>query len=174
MIAFQVGAIIFLIFVLAIVYQDERRKRFLARKSVRLNKFWNDEGKEDKEGKDRRKSIRINTEIDVLYEVTAGETIRKRTSMSRNISLEGINLALSEKLLPGTRLSLQLNIPQRPRPIFTDGEIVWVKEEVSEEAAPEAKDQRLFATGIRFIYINPADERALHGFINQKIKNAPK
>ncbi len=165
MIAVQIGLIIFLVIVLAVVYQDERRKRTLTRKSVRLNKFWNDD-------KDRRKSIRINTEIDVLYEVASGSTVRKRASLTRNISLGGINLALSEKLLPGTRLSLQLNIPQNPRPIFTDGEIVWIKEIL--EKPSEQKEQRLFATGIKFIYINPTDEAALDAFIKQKIANVPK
>lgn len=164
MIAVQIGLIVFLVIVLAVVYQDERRKRTLDRKSVRSNKFWNDD-------KDRRKHIRINTEIDVLYEMASGNTVRKRSSLTRNISLGGINLALSEKLLPGTRLSLQLNIPQKPKPIFTDGEIVWIKE-IQEEPS-KSKEQRLFATGIKFIYINPIDEAALHTFIEQKIANVP-
>ncbi|MCQ9208168.1 MAG: PilZ domain-containing protein [Omnitrophica bacterium] len=164
MIPFQIGLIIFLIFILAIVYQDERRKRGSSRKSARLSKLWHDD-------KDRRKDTRINTKIDVLYEVSSGSTIRKRASMSRNISLGGVNLALNEKLLPGTRLSLQLNIPKKTKPLFTDGEIVWVKEVT--EKSPEQKEQRLFATGIKFIYINPADKTMLHSFINQKVKNAP-
>lgn len=164
MIALQIGIIIFLISVLAIVYQDERRKRNLARKSARLNRFWSKD-------KDRRQSIRINTEIDVLYEVISGNTPKRQTSLSRNISTGGINLVLNEKLLPGTTLRLQLNLPQKSRPIFTEGKIVWVRE-ISERFTGQEK-KRSFATGIKFIQVNPKDEAILHNFVNQRIKEMP-
>lgn len=157
MITIQIGIIIFLIFVLAIIYQDELKKRRLARKSGRLNRFWNTIG-------EKRQNRRINAEIKVLYEVASGEMGQKRNSISRNISLGGINLAISEKLFPQTILELQLNIPQSPRPIFVQGEIVWVKE-ITEHSTQE-KEQRLFATGIKFTQINPKDEAILLNFVN--------
>lgn len=162
MITLQIGIIIFLLFILLIVYQDERRKKRLTRKSTRLDRFWDG-------GKERRKSLRIDTAIDVAYEVVSSNIARKCSSISRNISLGGINLALDEKLLPGTALRLQLNIPARPRPVFTEGRIVWVKE-ISKKFTTE-KEQRLFAAGIEFTRMNPGDEVALHKFINQRTKN---
>lgn len=89
--------------------------------------------------------------------------------MSRNISLGGMNLALNEKLLPGTTLQLQLDIPESPKPIFAQGEIVWTKE-ISEKFTRQ-KEQRLFATGIKFIQVRADDETVLHNFINQKLRN---
>lgn len=150
-----------MLLVLIIIYQDEYRKRILAKKSAKLNRFWN-------KGKDRRKTLRLNTELDVLYEVVSGNTAQKQLSMSRNISLGGINLALNEKLLPETILDLQLNIPNSTRSVFVQGKIVWVKE-ISKRFIKQ-KEQRLFATGIKFTRMKPNDETTLHNFINGKIK----
>jgi len=158
----QIGVIIFLLLLLAVIYQDEYRKRRLARKSAKVNTLWNG-------GIDRRKTPRISIEIDVLYEVLSGNATGKQTSMSRNISLGGIGLILNEKLFPGTVLSLQLNIAQSHRPIFTQGEIVWVKE-ISKKNTAE-KGQRLFNTGIKFTKIEPEDKVALSSFINRRAKN---
>ncbi len=161
MVAIQIGIIIFLIFVLAIICQDEYRKRRLTRKSARLSKFWNNTG-------ERRRNFRINTELDVLYEVVSNEVIQKRNSMSRNISLGGINLALNEKLVPDTTLRLEFNIPKRPKPIFTQGKIVWVEERL--EKLRSQKEERFFTTGIKFTQMKPEDEAALYAFIKQNSK----
>lgn len=163
MIAIQIGIIIFLILILLIIYQDEYRKRILARKSAKLKRFWNGDN-------DRRKSIRIDAEIDVLYEIVYGGKAIEQASFSRNISLGGINLALAEKLLPETIIKLQINLPQNPKPIFMQGKVVWVKE-ISKKFIRQ-QEQRFFATGIKFMRLAPDDENLLNAFINQRIKNA--
>ena len=162
MIMIQIGIIIFLLLILAIIYQDEYRKKRLARKSAKVNTFWNG-------SRDRRKTPRISIEIDVLYDVLSGSAAGKQNSRSRDISLGGIGLTLNEKLFPGTVLSLQLNIAQGHRPIFTQGEIVWTKEIFKKNTAE--KGQRLFNTGIKFTKIGPEDEVALNNFINRRAKN---
>ena len=161
MIKVQIGIIIFLLVVLIIIYQDEYRRRIATRKSAKLNRFWNKD-------EERRKTFRLNTEIDVLYEVLSKNSAQRRFSMSRNISLGGMNLALNEKLLPETILDLQLKIPNNTRPVFVQGKIVWVKE-ISKKFIKQ-KEQRLFATGIKFTRIKPNDEAVLHNFINERIK----
>ncbi len=165
MVGIQIGVIIFLLFILFVVCHDEYRKGKLGRKSASLNRFWH----KDKQGRDRRQSMRIDAKIDVAYEVLSGKAAQKHSSTSRNISLGGINLALSEKLLPGTTIQLQLNMPQSPRPIFTKGKVVWVRE-ISEKFTKE-KEQRAFATGIQFTQIHPHAEAVLGSFINKRIKN---
>lgn len=165
LIAFQIGIIVFLASLLIIVYQDERRKLKLGRKSAKLNSFWS----QNREGKDRRKSIRINAEINVLYEVISGETIQRRVSLSRNISLGGINLALDEKLFPGAVLNLELSVPKVARPIFIQGKVVWI-EEISGKVIGQ-NEGRTFASGIQFIQIKPEAEAVLNNFINQSIKD---
>ncbi len=164
MIAIQIGIIVFLLLVLGLLYQDERRRENLSRKSARLNRFWDP-------GKERRKATRIDTEVDVLYDVLTGKGSKAQLSKSRNLSLGGINLALREKLFPGTVLKMQLNIPQSPQPIFVQGEIVWVKE-ISHKFTNERKE-RFFATGIKFIQISPEDEGILRRFISQRIEDKP-
>ena len=168
MVAIQIGIIVFLLFVLAILYHDEYRKGRLSRKSARLNRFWHFD-------RERRKNVRINTEIDVLYEVSNSKANHRRlTSKSRNISIGGVNLALNEKLFPGTQLSLQLDVPKAQRPILVQGEIVWVKE-IPAKFAKEARDrkERFFATGVKFVQVKPEDETKLREFINERIKVAP-
>lgn len=169
MILIQIGIIIFLFLILAVIYQDEYKKRKLNRKSARLNRFWTSA---HPPGKERRKTLRINAEIEVLYEVASANAVRKVNSISRNISLGGINLALNEKLFPGTILKLQLNIPERSRPIISQGEIVWVKE--TPKKFMSQKEQRIFATGIKFIQMDPKDETDLNRFITQRIKDVKK
>ena len=164
--AIQIGLIVFLLFILAVIYQDEYRKKRLARKTAKADRFWDS-------GKERRQQVRIDTEVDVSYEIVSGTSTHKRTSISRNISLSGINLALNEKLLPGTDLNLQLDLPQGVKPIFVQGKIVWVKE-ISERLTRQKKEERFFATGIQFTQMSPRDESLLHSFIDQHIKNAVK
>lgn len=79
---------------------------------------------------------------------------------------------MNEKLPPGTRLDLQLNITENAKPILVQGRIVWTKE-ISGKFAKQTK-QRLFAAGIKFIQIKPADEAILRSFISQRIKNTAK
>jgi c-di-GMP-binding flagellar brake protein YcgR len=164
MVAIQIGIIIFLLLVLGVLYQDERKRKDLARKSARLDRFWD-------AGKERRKSTRIDTEVDVRYDVLADKGPKAQLSKSRNLSLGGINLALEEKLFPGTVLKMQLNVPQSPDPIFVQGEIVWVKQ-ISEKFTNEGKE-RFFATGIKFTQISPEDEKVLRRFISQRLKDKP-
>ena len=163
MFAIQIGLIVFLLFILAVICQDEYRKKRLARKTAKADRFWDS-------GQERRQKVRIDTEVDVFYEVTSGRSAHKRTSMSRNISLSGINLTLNEKLLPGTDLNLQLDLPQGAKPIFVQGKIVWVKE-ISERLTGHKREERFFATGIKFTQMAPRDESLLRGFIGQHIKS---
>ncbi len=162
MIMIQIGVIIFLLFILVIIYQEEYRERRLARKSAKVNSFWNG-------SRDRRKTPRISIEIDVLYEILSGNAAGKQNSRSRDISMGGIGLKLNEKLLPGTILGLQLNIAQSHRPIFAQGEVVWVKEIFKKNTTQ--KGQRFFGAGIKFTKIEPEDEVALSSFINRGAKN---
>ena len=161
MLVIQLGIIIFLILLLIIITQDEYRKRGFERKTAKLNRFWN-------KNQERRKSLRIDTAIDVLYEIISGKKVQRLTSMSRNISLGGLNLVLNEKLFPGTALQLQLNIPDNPKAILTQGEVVWVRE-IAEKFINQ-KRQRAFATGIKFTKLSQNDEAVINNFINKRIR----
>jgi c-di-GMP-binding flagellar brake protein YcgR len=167
MIIIQIGVIVFLLLILAIIYQDEHRKRRLARKSTKLRKFWS------QKDKNRRKYHRVDAEIDVLYEILSdNRTFLNGASLTRNLSLGGVNLALSEKLFPGTILKLQLNLPQSAqsttRSIFVQGKVVWTKEIY--ERFTKKNRKRYFATGIQFLQLSLEDEALLRGFICQKTK----
>jgi c-di-GMP-binding flagellar brake protein YcgR len=159
----QIGVIIFLLLILVIIYQDEYRKRRLVRKSTKLRKFWS------QEDRNRRKYHRVDTEIDVLYEILSNnKVIPKGASLTRNLSLGGVNLALSEKLFPGTILKLQLNLPQSTHSIFVQGKVIWIKEIYERFTRKDSK--RYFATGIQFLQLSLEDEIILRSFISQRTK----
>lgn len=167
MIAIQIGLIIFLALLFAIITQDEYKKQRLSRKAAKTHRFWTDGA--DAAGVERRKSVRIDTDIDVLYEIVNSQKYKKEFSVSRNISSGGINLALGEKLLPDTTLRLQLNIPQSTHPIITEGKIVWVKEILGRFVMQ--KSERFFSTGIKFVNMNKEDMDTLQNFINHHLRN---
>jgi c-di-GMP-binding flagellar brake protein YcgR len=158
MIAVQAAIIFFLLVILGLVLQDEYRKKLASRKAVKLNRFW-------PSIKERRKSLRIDAELDVYYEVISAKNSIKLASLSRNISLGGINLTLNEKLAPDTALNIELSIPGRPKPIFLQGKTVWARE-ISAKFNKQHQ-QRFFATGIKFTQMKPNDEALLREFINQ-------
>lgn len=171
MIAIQFGVIIFLLFVFIIIALDGRKKKELAKKRAKAHRFWKNgiNGK----GHERRQSIRIDTDIDVLYEIVFdNDKVQKHFSMARNISAGGVNLALDEKLLPETFLKLQLNIPEWNHPIVTEGKIVWVKE-ISERFINQ-KQERYFATGIKFTEMSSHDQSLLNDFISHHAEGKKK
>lgn len=160
MIIVQVGLIVFLVLILIAVYQDDRRKRKLAKKSATLNGVWD-------KGVERRKTPRVSAEIEVHYEVVSNDANKKRSALSKDISLGGIGIGLTEKLFPGTILELQFNLPQNEKTIIAQGEIVWIKE-ASGNPGAEGNDKKLFNAGIKFIKVDPEDEAVLGDFINQR------
>ncbi len=160
MLAVQLGLILFLIFILAVVGQDERKKKSLTRKSAAADRFW-------QKTQERRLSLRINTKIDVSYEVVPASADKKYRSVSRNLSVGGINLALKEKLNPGTVIELDLELFENHKPIHAQGKIIWVKK-ISDKFIKETTD-KFFATGIEFLRLHPKDEGFLRSFISKRI-----
>jgi len=164
MLAIQIGLIVFFLFILGLICHDEYKKKRLSRKSVALDRFWH-------KLEERRQKVRINTQLGVLYEVLVDKKNRKYNSISRNISLGGVNLVLNEKLSSGTELRLQLDLPDEHKPVLTCGRVVWVKE-ISDKLSKQKKDERLFSTGIQFTHITVKDEKSLCRFIDHHIKTA--
>ncbi|MFC1631319.1 PilZ domain-containing protein [Candidatus Omnitrophota bacterium] len=157
----QIGLVIFFIFVLGIICHDEVKKVRQQRKTSKLNRFWH-------HGRERRKTVRLDTEIAVSYEVVAHNKAQKHLSRTTNISIGGINLALEEKLPPNTVLSLHFNIPQSAQTLNVKGKVIWAKEILAKFVT--SGHQRFFATGIKFVYLSKKDEVVLDNFIRQSAK----
>lgn len=50
---------------------------------------------------------------------------REGLAKSVDISSKGLGLVTEEKLLPSTSLEMWLNVPDRPEPLYTRGQVVW-------------------------------------------------
>ncbi|MFH1075149.1 MAG: PilZ domain-containing protein [Candidatus Firestonebacteria bacterium] len=158
MLAVQIGIIAFLLLLLAAVNSEEKKKHRQERKLVKANEFWCGTV-------ERRQTIRIDTELEVLYEViTETPANNHKASICKNVSLGGINLVLNEKLLPETKIYLQLNLPGQNKTILTEGEIIWEKE-MPQDTAQKDDSERFFNEGIRFVHIKKEDKDILGNFI---------
>lgn len=87
----------------------------------------------------RRKYLRLAVPLKVLYRKQE-ETKQDRSANSIDLSAEGVRLNLPDRLHPGDRLELRLELPKASNPVHVVGEVVW---------ANEAKEGG-FDTGIRF------------------------
>ena len=74
--------------------------------------------------KDTRKFPRYKTSLRVKYHTPIEEGI----SWIKDISLNGAQLFLNKGLEIGTRLNIEVNLPQDPKTILVKGDIVWIKE----------------------------------------------
>lgn len=158
MLVVQIGIIVFLILLLAVVNAEERKRRRQGKKSAKSNELWG-------ETAERRQTIRIDTELEVLYEViTQTSSNNHKSSVCKNVGMGGINLLLNEKLLPQTKMRLQLNLPGQTKAIFTEGEVVWEKE-MTQGTAQSDETERFFSEGICFVHIKKEDKEILNNFI---------
>ena len=72
-------------------------------------------------------------------------------------------MLLDEKFEKGTRLVLEIHLPNQEHVVKTNGEIVWVKESPEDEASSL---KRLFNTGIKFFDFHPLEEKRLFEFVS--------
>lgn len=110
--------------------------------------------------KEKRKVVRFEKRLPVtcVVEERPGNVHRV---FNKNISGEGICLAVPEMLPEGSLLGLKIEVPNE-EPITAKGEVVWVKEA---EGIP-ARTERLFDTGVKFIKIELMDKIRLGNFLS--------
>jgi len=130
---------------------DERKRRQRDTHLVKLKGYW--------DGSNRRSSVRLNIALEVKYSVN-GKTCGTK---SMNVSVKGIRLLLDEKFEKGTRLALEIHLPNQEHVVKTNGEIVWIKESPEDEAS---SPKRLFNTGIKFFDFHPREEKRLFDFVS--------
>lgn len=112
--------------------------------------------------RERRKEARIDLSIKVKYKVLERSWVEDKT-LSRNITSEGIQLAVSERLVKGNMLKMEIYLPGEAKPILATGAIVWVRE------APE--DWRSdFDAGVRITRMVSSDRDKLLRYISGRFK----
>ncbi len=87
------------------------------------------------EMKERRRFMRFNVTVEVEYIVPGNGTPIEGISITRDLSREGMQIAINNKLLPGTELEIKLKIPGSDAPIYAKGSIVWIRKAKEESEA---------------------------------------
>lgn len=106
---------------------------------------------------ERRKHARLNLSMKVDYKVssTGGE---QKTTLSRDMSLGGVLLLVSEKMDAGTPLELEIYLSgEDSKPVKTRGEVIW-QGELGE------RGEGYYHTGIAFSGIVEEDKKRFAEF----------
>ena len=98
--------------------------------------------------RERRKFKRFDAYMSVKYEVS-GQDI-KGTSLSKDLSREGLKINSNSLIKEGSTVDLEINIPDDPKPVHTSGKVMWIHES-------EGKNQG-FDHGVRFMMMDPVDK----------------
>jgi len=114
---------------------------------------------------DHRKYIRITDFLEVNYQIIQPPDGTFSTS-SENISEGGICLPTDQSLQPGMILKLEIYLPQSPRPIIANAEVVWLKDSEQMELRQGARYR--FVMGLKFIKIDKGDYNKVMSHIRQK------
>ena len=108
------------------------------------------------QGPERRAHIRIGKSLVVTYAVIDVEEAFE-ASLS-NVSGGGMRLPLKNKLVPGTRLKIKLELLKEKKRIQLEGRVIWVR--------PSREDNNFpYEAGVEFINIDFAKRTMLSNFI---------
>ena len=113
---------------------------------------------------DRRLYQRIDSRLSVRYSIMT-KGIIETAARSENISQDGILVDLNDTFNPGTRLILEIILPEQPDPVMASGEVVWQKQIKT--------DPPLYATGIQYVKIAENDASRLSRYVAQVIEESP-
>lgn len=141
-----------LLFLFIILYKSERLLGKNSLSHATIEECW--------DGRDRRKHVRFNKALDVIY------SLEKKPHLNSNIrtldiSEGGAKLVMDKKLSKDVFLNLKLEIPGTMELVEIAGKVAW-----SEEAKVKDPDgKRLFHTGIQFITLKEPSGKSFINYI---------
>jgi hypothetical protein len=104
----------------------------------------------------RRTNSRTSVYYPVSYRLLGSH--QSQFSLSKDISLSGLCFVTETRLHPGVVIHIELQIPDRERPIHALARVVWSEPLVRAELPRSA---RLHETGSCVLDISPEDQAAL-------------
>ncbi len=111
---------------------------------------------------EKRRFVRIDWPVVVHYK-TLEEPATQDQIVGSDISEGGLSFTVYEKLLKGTNLDMEVQVPFDSMPIFAKARIVWIKKTGEEHA-------NVFEVGVEFIEVDPEDQKRLKMYIKNEIK----
>jgi len=113
------------------------------------------------ENKERRKFVRLNALVDVVYAKQDSASVDTKLSLAKNISKGGICLILYEKPKTSDLLQLKIYLPEDAPPIVALGKVAWSKE----FTIGEPSSGKRYDAGIEFLKINNKDLSRVNKYI---------
>ena len=113
-----------------------------------------------------RKFVRIEWPVVIKYK-TIEEPCTQDHIVSKDISEGGARFIVYERLMKGTKLNVQLEVPFDSMPLFATGEVMWIKKIGGENS-------KMFEVGVTFKGINQNDQKRLKMYIENEIKERRK
>ena len=112
---------------------------------------------------ENRKFVRIEWPVVIKYK-TIEEPKAEDHIVGKDISEGGARFIIYERLMKGTKLDIQLEVPFDSMPLFVKGEVAWIKK-IGEE------NSKTFEVGVAFEGINQNDHKRLKMYIENEIKS---
>lgn len=110
---------------------------------------------------ERRRYPRYQVKLPTYYMATRDPKVEDWTT-TRDVSREGLCLFLDRPLPVGTKLHLEIDLPERIFLTFIKGTIAW-----SEVRPTSTKGQTLYRTGVKIKEFGPFDARRYAEFIGE-------
>ena len=105
---------------------------------------------------EQQRAVRVKLRLMVFMKfVSDGKVLRVLT---RNISGTGLSLVTEGALEPGTKLELEIRLPDRERPILCEAEVVWSRPTGEPRKSYEVPTSE---TGVKFVNIDPKEQSQL-------------
>ena len=78
--------------------------------------------------------------------------------MTKDVSAGGACFVMEELFTPGTKLELEIQLPDREAPIMLIGEVIWSK---PMRDVRKSSENPTAETGVKFVSIAPDDQKLL-------------
>lgn len=122
---------------------------------------------EEKQRVDKRKYVRLNLETRVRVEPARrkkkAELARKVEGITKNISVEGICFTSESKFKPGTKITVEVFLPEERKSVHLKGEVRWIN------SIPQEEGKETFDTGVKLYTIDKKDENRFIEFVCDKM-----
>ena len=98
--------------------------------------------------------------IAVFKNLTTGRMLR---ALTWNLSPQGMQLTTEGVVVPGTRLEVDLKLPDRQTPIVLTATVIWSQQKNESYKSYETPE---FEIGVKFLDLTPHDRTALKHYVS--------
>lgn len=115
---------------------------------------------------ENRKFLRANIALKVEYK-TLSSPVCRGVAYSKDVSVLGMNLIMSDGLVRGTQLGLRIFLDEEVPPVIAKGKVVWQRRC---DYLPES-NRRYYISGVQFVDMPAEDAVRASEFVRGYLKS---